>query len=80
MSSTTESEGPQFKPCFLYSCYSLSTEPQELLEGMTVNIGLGPNAINGYHPAMVISHDAVILHILIINTLVIFTTALIRTL
>ena len=60
---------------FLYPCYSPPTEPQGLLEGMTVkplfiNIGLGLNSINGYHLTMVISHYAVILqHILIDNTI-----------
>ena len=45
--------------CFCCDCYSLSTEPLGLLEGMTVLlpyiiIELGLNAIFGYHSAMVL--------------------------
>ena len=56
-------------------CYSLSNEPTgRLYEVMTVlplfiNIGLGLNAINGYHSAMALSHDPVTIHILVDNTI-----------
>ena len=39
-------------------CPSLSTKAL-VKERLFINIGLGLKAINGYHSAMVISHDAV---------------------
>ena len=53
--------------------YSLSHKDplkERLSNPYTSIFGLGLNSINGYHSAMVISHDTVILHILLITPLI----------